>query len=424
MEDTPEEGAEPAQKKWEPWTGLVLSGGGARGAYEAGIMRYIREELPEKVRRHVRFDVMCGTSVGALNACFMAAHAHLPEVQGRKLCEMWESLRVENVYRVTWRELLNIPRFILGSGGFGELDDRIGPGRYGGLVHTGPLEALVKGGARWGMIRRNVDAGRVQALSVTATDIASGKSVVFVQRKGGGLPPWSRDPYVVARETFITHQHALASAAIPWLFPAVEVDGRVYCDGGLRQNTPLSPALRLGADRVLVIGLRHEDEGPQQAALEKERLDSFPSALYLLGKILNALMVDHTEYDIELLRRTNAMMEAGSSLYGADFPQRINAVVNPMRGAGYRIVKPLVIKPSRNLGIIAAHHARAGGAAARAGGVVGRMIRRIGEDDALVESDLLSYLLFDHEYATDLIKLGMHDADAARDKLVEFFSPG
>jgi len=408
--------------KHEPWTGLVLSGGGARGAYEAGVLRYIREQLPEKTRARVRFEIITGTSVGALNACFLAAHAHLPETQARQLCEMWEGLRIERVYQVTWRELLNLPRFILGSGGFGELDERIGPGRYGGLLHTGPLEALVRTGNRWNMITRNVDAGRLEALTVTATDIGTGKSVVFVERRGGGIPGWSRDPYVVARPTRITHKHALASAAIPWLFPAVEVDGRTYCDGGLRQNTPLSPALRLGADKVLVIGLKHEESAEELKRLESERVESFPSAPYLLGKILNALLLDHTEYDIEVLKRTNALIEAGQQIYGTDFSQKIASVMGPMRGAGHRVIQPMVIKPSQNIGVLAARHARLGSAAVRAAGFVGRIIRRIGEEEGLVESDLLSYLLFDGEYARELIELGMHDADAARSKLIDFFS--
>lgn len=419
---TQAEEGESTSVKHEPWTGLVLSGGGARGAYEAGVIKYIREELPDRVKQRVRFEIITGTSVGALNACFMAGHSHLPETQARQLCEMWENLRIERVYKVTWRELLNIPRFILGSGGFGELEERVGPGRHGGLVHTGPLEALVRTGNRWNMISRNIAAGRLEALSVTATDIGTGKSVVFVERRGGGIPTWSRDPFVVARATQISHKHALASAAIPWLFPAVEVDGRTYCDGGLRQNTPLSPALRLGADRVLVIGLRHEESPAEVARAEGARMDSFPSALYLLGKVLNALMVDHTEYDLEVLKRTNALMEAGQQVYGPDFTQRVGALMGGMRGAAYRVVKPMAIKPSQNIGVLAARHARLGSAAARAGGIVGRVIRRIGEEEDLTESDLLSYLLFDGDYARELIALGMHDADASRAALIEFFS--
>ncbi len=145
---------------------------------------------------------------------------------------------------------------------------------------------------------------------------------------------------------------------------------------------------------------------------------------YLLGKILNALLVDHTEYDIEQLRRTNALMQAGESLYGPDFSQKLGNVVGNLRGASYRVVKPLVIKPSQNIGVVAAKYARLGSAAARAGGIVGRIIRRIGEDESLVESDLLSYLLFDGDYARELIELGMHDADAARSQLIDFFTGG
>ncbi|MBI5497926.1 MAG: patatin-like phospholipase family protein [Deltaproteobacteria bacterium] len=412
----------PTTVKHEPWTGLVLSGGGARGAYEAGIIRYIREELPERVRQRARFEIVSGTSVGALNACFLAAHAHVPDMQGAQLCELWESLRIERVYSVGWRELLNLPRFVLGSGGFGELDDRIGPGRRGGLFHTGPLEALVRHGNRWGMISRNINAGRLEALTVTATDIGTGKTVVFVERRGGGVPPWSRDPWVTARPTRITHQHALASAAIPWLFPAVEVEGRTYCDGGLRHNTPLSPPLRLGADRVLVIGLRHEESVDEIKRMESERVDSFPSAAYLLGKILNALLLDHTEYDIERLERTNALVEGGRKVYGPEFAEKISKVMGPRHAGAYRVIKPMVIKPTTNIGVIAAKHARLGSAAARVGGIVGRLIRRIGEDESLTENDLLSYLLFDGEYAHDLVELGMHDADAARSRLIEFFT--
>ena len=114
---SPEEVAEQIaeRRRTAPLTGMVLSGGGARGAYEAGIIRYIRDELPPRVRAHIRFEIMCGTSVGAINACFLAANAHQPDLQGRAMSQIWERLRIEGVYKVTWRELSRLPRFLLGS---------------------------------------------------------------------------------------------------------------------------------------------------------------------------------------------------------------------------------------------------------------------------------------------------------------------
>lgn len=408
------------RRKRAPLTGLVLSGGGARGAYEAGVIQYIRDELPPRVRAHARFEIICGTSVGAINGCFLAANAHTPELQGRALAQVWERLRIEGVYKVGWREIANLPRFLLGSRGRGQLDEVVGPGRLGGLLNTAPMEQLVRRGMRWHHISRNLATGDLYAVAVNATHLASGKTHTFVQRQGGGLPPWSTDPQVEARAVTIGPSHPLASAAIPWIFPCVDIDGEVYCDGGLKLNTPISPALRLGADRILVIGLRPEEQnGPK--APDAERMDQFPSAPFLLGKILNALLLDKTEYDLNRLRRFNALLEAGEQAFGEAFTEALGHVMRPMRGAPYRKVDTLMIRPNEDIAEVASRHARLGSVATRAGGIIGPLIRRIADTGGENEGDLLSYLLFDGEYASDLVRMGMRDADAKRQELIEFF---
>ena len=404
-----------------PLTGLVLSGGGARGAYEAGVIRYIRDELPPRVRAHVRFEIICGTSVGAINGCFLAANAHQPELQGRAMSEVWERLRIEGIYKVTWRELARIPKFLLGSRGKGQLDDLVAPGRLGGLLNTAPMEQLVRRGMRWHAITRNLASGDLRALAVSATHLGSGKTHTFVQRTGGGLPPWSTDPQIEARAVHIGPQHPLASAAIPWIFPAVDIDGEVYCDGGLKLNTPISPALRLGADRILVIGLSHVSElSPPENPVAA--VDQFPSAPFLLGKILNALMLDKTDYDLNRLRRFNAILEAGEEAYGTSFTKALGDAIKPLRGAPYRNVKAMMIRPETDLAEIANKHARLGSVAARAGGIIGPLIRRLGDNSESDMGDLLSYLLFDADYAKDLVEMGRRDADAHRQELIDFFS--
>ena len=207
----------------------------------------------------------------------------------------------------------------MGSRGRGSLDSTLGPGRLGGLLNTKPLEQLVRRGNRWRLIDKNIKSGNLHALAVNATHIASGKTHVFVQNHQGHLPAWSTDPQVKAFHTPIGPNHALASAAIPWVFPSVELNGEIYCDGSLKQNTPISPALRLGADRLLVIGLKPHVKTATRDVPDLETVDHYPSAVYLLGKILSATLVDKTEYDLKRLQRFNAILEAGEEAYGPEF---------------------------------------------------------------------------------------------------------
>jgi hypothetical protein len=151
--------------------------------------------------------------------------------------------------------------------------------------------------------------------------------------------PWLHDPFVVARPTALGPRHALASAAIPFIFPAPRIDGGYFCDGGLRLNTPLAPALRLGADRLLIIGLRHPPTPEEEAALSPHRESNYTSLAYLGGKVLNALLLDHVDYDVDRLRLVNAILDTGVRAYGLCgrlTPTRQPAVgsINAVVGAG------------------------------------------------------------------------------------------
>ena len=401
----------------KPRIGLVCSGGGARGAYEAGVIRYLREELPASARAHVRFDVLSGTSVGATTACFLAATAHLPDEQGRALAALYTGMTLEKVFRVEGESLYSLGRKIWRAT---RNNERPEGWRLYDLFHPEPLENMVRHAIDWPRIAANLARGLLTAVSVSATRIRDGRTCIFVQRREPGLPRWSRDPYQVPVEVVLGPEHALASAAIPLLFRSVKVQDEYFCDGSVRQNTPLSPALRLGADRVLILSLRSRSP----LSVQPPPFTEMPTTPQILGKLLNALMVDHAEYDLDRLRRLNEMLESGRRTYGDDFVERMNATLSTVRGQKYRLVRDLVIRPSRDLADIARPHLEARGRRERdEDALPTRLLQRISGSNLFAQAELGSYLLFDGPYAQDLISLAMEDAHARRDELIEFFDP-
>lgn len=401
----------------KPKIGLVCSGGGARGAYEAGVIRYLREELPPSVRTHVRFDVLSGTSIGATTSCFLAATLHMPDEQGRALANLWTGLSLEKVFRVEGESLYSVGRKIWQATRNEESPEGW---RLHDLFHPEPLEKIIRNAIDWSSIAANLARGLCQAVSVTSTRIRDGKTVIFIQRREAGLPRWSRDPYQQPVEVVLGPEHALASAAIPMLFRAARIGEEYYCDGFVRQNTPLSPALRLGADRVMILSLRHRPKSAEDAP----KLTQMPTTPQVIGKVLNALMVDRTEYDLDRLRRLNEMLETGRSAYGPDFVARLNETLEAIRGQPYRVVKDLVVRPSRDLSTLARPHlekrARQESSAAP---LPTRLLHRISGSSVISQAELGSYLLFDADYAKDLISLAMEDAHARRQQLIDFFDP-
>jgi NTE family protein len=401
----------------------VLSGGGARGAYEAGVLRYLLEELPQRLGRPARFDVITGASVGAIHACFLAATAHRPFRSGDRLARIWGRLSIGSLATLRTGALLATPLRALGwlvpralRRSEAPLPDRIS-----GVLETGPLEALVRRSVDWRRIGANLAAGHLDALSVAATEIATGRVVAFLQSRDAEAG-WSGDPSLVSRQVELRVEHALASAAIPVLFPAVRVDDTYFADGGIRLNTPLAPALRLGADRVLVIPLRRGAGVDADVALETSRIASYGNPLFLYGKVLNALLLDHIETDLQRMRVINAILERGERTFGPTFLERMNRAAESERTHPFRKVRDVVVRPSRDLGVLAGELVQTPTPGDRVPAWVRLLQRALGLAGGPFEADLLSYVLFDRLYTGPLVQLGVEDARRQEEELLRFFS--
>ena len=412
-----------ASSERRPRRALVFSGGGARGAYEAGVVRYLVDELPKRLGRPPDIDILCGTSVGAIHACYLAATADLPENRGTNLVDFWTSMRIEEMLPLSGRELLRLPGRLLGVRRTAEaMRKGAMPDRLYGLINTKALERLVVQAIPWRRIRANVREGRVDAVCVAATQIATGRVVIFMETRDKNLSQWTRDPNILPRPTRLLPTHALASAAIPLLFPAVRVASTYYADGGLRLNTPLAPALRLGADRVLVVALRQDASQAGDAAMLEQRAEDYGSPLFLLGKVLNALMLDHLDTDLARMHVMNEILSDGERAFGSDFLEKLNEASTHNRGQSFRRIQDLVIRPSADLGRLAGQVLLKMDEAKERSPIVRFAARNLIEGTRTPESDLLSYLLFDGEYLAPLAELGYQDALAREEELMEFFT--
>ena len=387
---------------------IILSGGGARGAYEVGVLSYLFEDVTRMIGAPPRIDIVCGTSVGAINGCFFTAHMSDPVLGLRRLVQLWTELELTRVLGFGVRQVVGLPRLALGGLGDGS-----------GLFDVTPMAELISKEISWRAVTRSLRRRHIKALSVSTTEVSTGRTVVFVQTAPDQAPPSHPPPRTVFRAEHIGPHHALASAAIPLLFPPVRIDDQMYLDGGLRQNTPIAPALRLGATHIFAIGGSREVRGIQSNEDGAERLRA-PGAAFLLGKILNAFLLDHIDMDLQLLHRLNDVIQDGTRAYGDGFLESINGHAQRRGAPTYEHVNCLAIRPSEDIGRMASVHVRKG--RFKGEPFVTKRILSLLDLGVGTEADLASYLMFDGQFCRQLIELGRADAQARKHELLAFFS--
>lgn len=393
-------------------TGIVLAGASALGAYEAGVLDYVTRVVGREVDRPRLFDIVSGTSAGAINATAFAAFADDPAEGTARLCKTWADLVLGRIVRPSASELL---LFLLEAPGPpSRLARALALRRAsGGLLDPRSIAELL---ARMIPIDRVADqlrAGRLTGLALSATHVATGRAAVFYQT-ATELAPW-RSIDEVPRPATITLAHAMASASIPLVFPPVWIDGELYCDGGLRQMVPLSPSLHLGARRLLVINpVAKTDIRNAQA-----RVEASTSPLYLAGKALNALFLDRTEVDVARVDQLSAVLRAGRRRFGPGFDAELDAELRAMGENPIHEIATFRIGPSRDLGVLATEVVTSPDFARRNRGLVATVMRWLAHAGPMRTGDLLSYLLFDGTFASELIALGRSDAHAHHAELCQ-----
>lgn len=396
--------------------GIVLAGAAALGAYEAGVLRHVLEDVARDIGRTRVFDIVSGTSAGAINAAAVAAFADEPALGAVRACEAWAGLRLGQVLRPSALELL---RSALESI---ELTSRLPRAlrtcrARGGLLDPGPIAKVLETALPIERIETHLANRTLGAVAISATHVASGRSTVFYQ-SADRIPPWKGDGGVAPIPTTLSRAHVMASAAIPLLFPPVAVAGDLYCDGGLRQLVPLSPGIHLGARRLLVVN----PLAPAGTAEDEQaRRDASASPFYLAGKALNALFVDRTEADLARLEQLTAVLRAGRRQYGPAFEANVNAELASGGHEPLHEVDVLRIEPSGDPAHLAVEYASSREFARRERGLVARVMRCLAEAGATRTGDLLSYLLFDGGFASELTAMGRTDARRQHEQLCSLF---
>ena len=377
------------KKKHEPpITGLVLPGGGARSAYQAGVLKAIADILPGNAENP--FQVISGASSGALNAVLLASSAKQFREGVRRLNGIWENFHVDKVFRTdAWTAVKSGFRWAVTFATAGLVK-----GQPRSVLDNSPLRELLESHIRFARIQQAIDSGVLRAVSVTASGYTSGTSVTFYQGIKG-LVPWKRTRRL-GRPEELTLDHLMASSAIPVLFPAVKLHNEYYGDGSMRQTAPLSPALHMGANRLLIIGVRSSGTDPAPA---NGVIVPYPTFGQIAGYIFDNLFMDSLDADIERMRRINHTIAETKD-------KRVE-----FKDTALRQIEYLMISPSRDVREIVERYVGNFPLSVRI------LLMGIG---ALAREGrpLMSYLMFDAPYCKELIDLGYQDAMAARDQIL------
>jgi NTE family protein len=382
---------------------LVLTGGGARAGYQVGVLKAVAQ-----IRRDAGiaggnpFPVITGTSAGAINAAAMACRADDFDRAVADLCEVWENFHAEQVYRADSIGVIRTGARWLTMMSIGWVIARWRRARPKSLLDNAPLKSLLERWVSPGRVRELMSQGHLHGLAVTASSYGSGLHVTFYEADTD-IVPWTRSQRIAVRDA-IGVAHLLASSAIPFVFPAVAltIDGHTeyFGDGSMRQAAPISPAVHLGAERILIIGAgrMQEPRGPRAGSSE------YPNLAQIAGHALSNIFLDSLAVDVERLQRINATLKLLAP------EQRAHTTLRP--------IDVLVIAPSERLDDMAAQHLGSLPAPIRA------MLRALGvsgRGESARGAALASYLLFEPEYTRALMALGVHDTLARRDEVMKFF---
>ena len=369
--------------------GLILTGGGARAAYQVGVLKAIAEILPRRARSP--FQIVCGTSAGALNAAALAANARSFRKGVQYLVSTWQGFHSNLIYRtdvigVVKNTLLWFAGLLFSAIGINKLT-RVS------LFDNSPLVEFLEEMVPYEKIQENIDAGLLHALSITASGYGSGQSVTFYQGVSE-LKPWRRTGRVGV-PTQIEIKHLLASAALPFIFPATLINREYFGDGSMRQIAPLSPAMHLGATKVMVIGVTVNVYNEQTG---RSDIADYPSLARIAGHALNSIFLDSMEVDLERARKINDLV--------AIMPEELREHAN------LKHVDVLVVSPSQPLEKIADRYA------AEMPWTIRMLLRLVGARQN--GGILISYLLSESKYTRALIDLGYQDAMKRRDEITRF----
>ena len=376
--------------------GLVLTGGGARAAYQVGALLAISEMRGSGPSP---FSIFAGVSAGAINAVSIAAGADEFQVAAQRLGDIWRSLTPDRVYRTDARGLVAIgTRWIkdLSAGGL------LGSSRINYLLDTDPLGQLLHETLPIARLGQHFRSGALRGVAVSSTSYATGLAVTFFDG-AKDVQPWFRTTRIGVRQR-LRLPHVLASAAIPVFFPPVKIKGLFYGDGCVRMHCPLSPAIHLGADRILAVGV--QSPPPVELPLEQSRAprrEWLPPS-EIVGVLLNAVFLDALEADVERLERVNRTV-------AFIHPDHHGTESQPLRA-----IPTLVLRPSQDLGTLAADQY------SRFPRMLRYLLKGIGATGE-TGSDLLSYLAFEPEYVGRLMQLGYSDTMRRRAEVLAFLEP-